>query len=388
MKARNLVILAGAAAVTLGFALWQSTQRAPDTAAAAGALLIPELKARINDLSAVRLVKPGAEVVVTINKTDGGWVIAEKGNYPADVGRLRKSLLELADAKILENKTSKPDLFTKLGVDDISDSNAAGKQLELDGMDAPMAVIIGKTAQGANGTYARIASQEQSVLVSGRLTFDTEALSWLQRDIINISAGRVQEITIAQPDNETLTTSKAKRDQRDFTVDDVPAGRELQSPGNVNSLASVLGNLRLDDVKPLGDVGVEDKEPVETVVRTFDGLVVTSKAFELDGKQYAAFAATFDKGTAQRFSEESNNKEDSGEESPEDKADDKASISAAASDEIKKEAEQINTRLKGWVFQIANFKYESLTKKMEDLLKPLEEESETTEKPESKPVGG
>ncbi|MGI9302756.1 MAG: DUF4340 domain-containing protein [Gammaproteobacteria bacterium] len=385
MKARNLVALAGAAVVTLGFALWQNTQRTPDTESASGALLIPDLKAKINDLSEVRLVKRGAESAVTLNKAEGGWVVAEKDNYPADVGKLRKSLLDLADAKVLENKTSKPELYARLGVEDMTASEAAGSQIELKGMDAPMSVIIGKTAQGANGTYARIVDEEQSVLVSGRLTFDTEPLNWLQRDIINIAAGRVQEIRISQPGGELLTASKAGRDQQHFAVGDLPDGRELESPGSVNNLASVLGNLRLDDVKAVSEISVDEKEPVETVVSTFDGLVVTGKAFELDGKQHAAFAAKFDAEQAQRFSEEPHGEEEPSGENAEGKTGDQAS--AADHDKIKKEAEQINARLGDWVFQIPNFKYENLTKKMDDLLKPLEEEPESAAEapPEDKP---
>ena len=48
------------------------------------------------------------------------WTVAERDNYPADTGRLRKLLLELAEARLLEEKTSNPELYDRLKVEDIA----------------------------------------------------------------------------------------------------------------------------------------------------------------------------------------------------------------------------------------------------------------------------
>ncbi|MDJ0657652.1 MAG: hypothetical protein QNJ40_26065, partial [Xanthomonadales bacterium] len=47
--------------------------------------------------------------------------------------------------------------------------------------------------------------------------------------------------------------------------------------------------------------------------------------------------------------------------------------------DIAAEAEAIQSRVSGWVFEIPSYKYSNLTKTMEDLLKPLETEEGSVE---------
>src|SRR5258708_21640240 len=55
---------------------------------------------------------------VTMHEKDGRWTVAERGDYPADVSKLRKLLLALSDAKIVEEKTSNPANYPVIGLED------------------------------------------------------------------------------------------------------------------------------------------------------------------------------------------------------------------------------------------------------------------------------
>ena len=104
--------------------------------AAAGddeALLLPDLKGQLNDIRRVVITGPGNEVIATLERGAELWTVAERNNYPADVGSIRKNLLALAEARIVEEKTSSPEFYERLGVQDLADEGAGGVQLTLTG---------------------------------------------------------------------------------------------------------------------------------------------------------------------------------------------------------------------------------------------------------------
>ncbi len=73
------------------------------------------------------------------------WTVAQRGDYPADVSKVRKLVLALSDAKIVEQKTSNPANYSVIGVEDPSIPGAAGAEIELTAKDGKHAVIVGKS---------------------------------------------------------------------------------------------------------------------------------------------------------------------------------------------------------------------------------------------------
>ena len=82
----------------------------------------------------------------------------ERGDYPADVSKLRKLLLALSDAKIVEEKTSNPANFSIIGVED---PDAAGRdrgaRSSVIAQDGKHAVIVGKPV--GEGNFVRRAGE-------------------------------------------------------------------------------------------------------------------------------------------------------------------------------------------------------------------------------------
>ena len=186
MKARHLIILVVAAVIAILATLWTGSLHDTSPPAGAGALLAPGLEAKLNDVSAV--VVKGKDETVTLEKGTDAWIVREKGGYPADTGKVRKLLIGLSKATLLEQKTSNPERYGELGVADLepaapadatppADKSAepattAGSlvdvQVPLEGTDHFM-LLIGKTARGATGTYVRKSGDTQSWLASGDL---------------------------------------------------------------------------------------------------------------------------------------------------------------------------------------------------------------------------
>ena len=71
-------------------------------------------------------------------------------------------LNNLAEAKLVEAKTSNPENYTKLGVEDINHEKAQGILFSLDGLNEVNEIIIGNNgSSGKNTQYVRRKDQQQ-----------------------------------------------------------------------------------------------------------------------------------------------------------------------------------------------------------------------------------
>jgi len=194
--------------------------------------------------------------------------------------------MALAEARIVEEKTSSPEHYEKLGVDDPEDGGK-GTKIIVDGEGVSYAIILGESAQG-NHRYARLAGEETSYLVDRDPNIPAAASDWLLADILDIDSKQVRSVTITHDNGETIAITKETEDQTDFSVLDIPAGRELSYPTVANGIAGALKALKFDDVQKSID------GPFETsaVFETWDGLQVTARVRTDDEDTWVTFSAT------------------------------------------------------------------------------------------------
>lgn len=311
-------------------------------------LLFPGLKAQLNDVSGILVRGPGNQLVATLRRSDERWIVAER-NYPADVGMIRANLLALAEARIVEEKTSTPELYDRLGVEDIALATARGLQLEISGTPTPVRLIIGEAAGGSGDMrYVRRAGEAQSWLVSGRFTPGKTTGEWLDRQLLDIPAARIQAVSIVQPGIPTLRLTKSARGETDFSVADIPAGRELSYPGIGNSLGGLLSGLQLDDVHGREALGADPGKPVVARFACFDGLVIEASAWRTPDGTRISFLASADEDQAKR----------------------RAGPDGPGIEAVREEAEAINARLGGRIYTLPGHKTEQFTRRLQDLLAP------------------
>jgi hypothetical protein len=311
-------------------------------------LLFPDLKAQLNDVSEILVRGPGNQLVATLRRSDKHWMVAER-NYPADLGMIRATLLALAEARIVEEKTSTPDLYERLGVQDIALETARGVQLEISGTRTPIRLIIGEAAGGSSDMgYVRRGGEPQSWLVSGRFTPGKTTGEWLDRQLLDIPATRIQAVIITHPGTDTLRLGKAAREDTEFTVADIPADRELSYPGVGNALGALLAGLQTDDVHGREALGNNPGKPVVARFHCFDGLIVEASAWRTPDGTRMSFLASIDPARAEGH----------------------AGADAPASDAVRAEAAAINARLGGWIYTLPGHKTEQFTRRLQDLLAP------------------
>ncbi len=364
MKSRAFVILLATLAVLVALAVAVSVSQRP--VQGTGAVLLPGLKERLNDVDSVLVRTGGDQVVATLERGATGWVVKERDGYPADVGRLRKNLLTLAEATILEEKTSNPEFYDRLRVDDIDKESAAGLRLDLGvGKETAASIIIGSTAvAGSDSAYVRLAGDARSWLVKATFDLPRETAGWLDKLITNIPASRIAAVTITQPAGVTLRIDRARAGDGDFQVSGIPAGRELAFPGAANPIAAALSDLSLDSVKPAAAFAPGPVRPTLARFETFDGLVIELQVWQLPAGAQLHVTAHADEALAARFAAAA----DAVPSSP------AAETIAAARhrdfSEVRSEADQLNTRTLNWIYTVPSYKAEQLTREPGDLLAP------------------
>ena len=314
------------------------------------ALFLPGLKDQLNDVRRVVVTGPGNETIATLERGADHWIVAERNNYPADVGRIRQNLLALAEARVVEEKTSNPEFYERLGVQDLADEGAGGVQLTLAAEQELASVIIGQAPSGSSGlSYARRAAEPASWLISGQFDLGKTSGEWLDRSLTDISPERIASVTISHPGQGTLKLSRTARppddapaegadsepadEALDFEIEGIPAGRELSYPGVANPVAAALADLKLEDVHTREELGDKPGKPVVARFETMDGLVVETSSWRLS------------EGTRITFL-------------------------ASGEGEAAKEADALNARLGGWVYTLPGYKADQLTRQLTDLLAP------------------
>ncbi|SFN25919.1 DUF4340 domain-containing protein [Dokdonella immobilis] len=381
-------------AVIAAFAINHSRQPVSEFSDRATSL-VDGLGEHVNDVNGLTLSEAGGRKTVELTRSDKGWTVKDKGGYPADTGKLRGYLLKVADASLIERKTANKERYPDIGVADISESTAKGIQVEIAGLAAPVSFIAGTFNAQGGGTYVRRSGEAQSWLAKGNLIPDRNASDWLRKDLANIPSERIASVTITHADGRPLRVFKNAPEDPHYTIADLPKGREASSDFAANGLASVLADLRIDDVAPTTEVAVPDNAKLIRY-QTFDGLVVDAHEWQVGDKHYASFAASLDEDVAGKHIAAEQEKAsaaaaaveqkaaatDTGKTEGSDAKAEGASQPASPVDPekdradrmatLRTEVDALNAAFQGWSFVVPAYKSANMTKTMDDLLKPLE----------------
>ena len=365
MTSRRLLILGIAAIIVIVAGVWLADRQSSSGTSAGTGALYPELKEQLNAVNSIRLYKAGDARVVDLVRKDDAWQVSERDSYPADDSKVRKLLITLADAKIVEQKTSNPEQYATLGVEDTKGANATGLRIELAGTPKPVDLIVGKQGVGGSSNYVRRAGEPQSWLINAQVDTSATPDAWLRKDIIDVSADRMQSATVSVKDGKPYTASKNTRAEQNFAVDGLPKGKSLSAPTAANSVAMALTGLSLSEVKPAS--AFQSTPPAaHATFKTFDGLVVEADGWVQDQKHYLALRPSFDAAQAEQFkvaTAPADDKKDA-------KIDEKAATTPTPppAPNVAEDAKKVAAKVTGWVYEIPDYKYESLFKPVDQLV--------------------
>jgi hypothetical protein len=346
---QRFISLVVAAVLAISGALYLSTQRNLPRDPH-GTALLPSLANELNTVTALSVRRGRAIPTVTVHLQSGRWTIAELGEYPADVSKLRKLLLALSDAKIIEEKTSNPASFPIIGVEDPSSPGATGAEISITARDGKHAVIIGKST--GEGNFARRAGERTSYIVEPGISFEAEPRYWIDSHLIDIAAGSIQSIEVKPAAGPAYTihrasaatgagaapgaaagagasaaaTAGAVAGAGNFVLDGVPVGRKAADPAVLAPSPTTFGGLTADDVTTVGDI--DFSKATVAAVTLADGSVITVTGATSGDKHWVHLQASKDAA--------------------------------------------LNAKAAGRAFEIAGYRYDAIFRPLEQLLVPKE----------------
>lgn len=321
--------------------------------------LLPGFAGQANAVDWLRVTAAGGEVLATLERGAERWTVQEAGGYAADWAVLRPLLAGLAAAEVVEDKTDNPAYYDRLGVRDVASHDAQGLQVEFHADTGLPAVILGTTAQGRDGQYARIAGQARSVLIDREFELPKRREDWIDRDVVDIGDDEVVEVGIVHADGETVRARRASTDDDDFTLEGVADGFEPKSAWTVNSLAGALASLRLDEVVQEEEVDWTGATVYRAV--TADGLEIRVQLVEVPPleEDTESPAEHWLRLTAGLYT--------TGLDTGVDAAEDDTTV--------RERAEKINQRVQGWAYRIPEYKASAMNKRMSDLVQAVADDS-------------
>lgn len=162
----------------------------------------------IDKIKEVHINYEGQKLTLVVNE-ENKWLITEKHNFPALNSKIKEIIFGLADAKIIEAKTSRPENFVELNLQGL-DANKNGTKITLlDINDKEIdSVYLGKREfiASPSGDYlshifVRRPSEHQTWLISTRLPESFSFKDLVAQPAIPIDLGTISEINLVKPKN-------------------------------------------------------------------------------------------------------------------------------------------------------------------------------------------
>ena len=203
------------------------------------------------------------------------------------------------------------------------------------------------------------------------MSVENSPSEWLDKDFLKIQPERVRRVSILHPDRTALVLEKDKPNVLNFTVRNLPKGKNIRSQFVVNNIVSTVTSLELDDVKPQREIPFDETAVVTATVETFDGFEGTVTLLQKDETHYVTVSAVFKAALIwnpepDEDSETNKQADQNGQEKEEVTKSENPSIKPEA--EVKAEIEVLNKKVGSWVYVIPKFRAETILKKPEDLI--------------------
>jgi hypothetical protein len=309
------------------------------------------------------IVLGGGEEAVTLKRQQGKFVVVEKDNYPAkasEINNLITKSLEIQTSQLVTNNASNHE---DLGVTE-EDANASIKFFKADSS-LLTGIIGGKSKELGQGSYVRLATSDAVYVAPTMPWIADTAMNYIEQELMSVKREDIESVTVSS--SKEQYTLKSTEDGKNAVLENVPAGKKFKDSDG-NSVLSALTSLRCDDVmKNPGNLAFDK----EYVCKLKDSTVYALKIAQKDDKTYVTCEADYTDKTPVT--------KDSSVESEEVLKEKEAKLLAQEG------AIKFTTKHKGWVYEIAEWKANNLTKELSELLedeeKPEEEDNQATTEP-------
>lgn len=282
----------------------------------------------------------------TFVRRDGVWFAPDKYDYPVDSEDVRELVVKLSDMRYIERKTSQPELFERLEVNDIDEELSEAVHVRMATADdkALADVIVGRPSArfidgSVSGTYIRFPGTDEVWMASGAVNVQTRLIPWLQRTVVSLPADTVKSVRVGAGDDAYEVVRVGEGDDVKYEIPQIPEGRTMKGPAGPGTMRALAG-VNLEDVRPVAEFTMPD-DASSARVETRDGVAVDLTLAMVDKKPWMTVSASY----------------------VGDPADDSDAAKAARA-----KVDEINGRVEGWVYWIPSDVFDRLTAPIENLL--------------------
>ena len=289
MSPRFTLILVVMLAVLGGGALlyqYQERMRRPDNVGTLGRTLFKDLQAA--DVTAIRIVEPKS--TLTVQQKNDRWVIAERGDFPADVAKVREFVVQALALKVGQSEPIGDKDRARLNLDE------SGTQVEFVGADgkALSKLIVGKKyfkrevdnpeKARADGRFVALPGEPKTVYIVsdplGQAT--TRSAEWIDKRSFQVE--KVKTLEVRYPEGGSYRIER-NGDNADWRLAGARPDEKLDVT-RANAASYSLSLLELADVAPkdVSDTGLDKPTTIEAT--TLDGLAYSIKVGKLAGDNY------------------------------------------------------------------------------------------------------
>ena len=328
----------------------------------------PALRANPDAVAKVALTTPEGSFTL-VRETGDRWSALERYGYAVDEDQVRALVVALADMRLIEAKTSLPERYGRLEVEDVGAADAKSRLLRLESADGEVLAeaIFGKqqhrlTGHQAAGTYLRRPGEAQSWLASGAVAIDPTVVDWLDARIVDLAPAQIARIEI-RPDSGAEYVVRRGAPDEPLQFADLEEGETLKPDAGLDRLAAAFADLRFEDVKPRSELAWPEADQSATAV-TFDGVELTVRLARIDDEPWAIIdvrqVAAARPAPANPAAEEPPNEAEGIEaveiEEP------AAAEEEGAAEPLPLTADEINQRVQSWAYKVPGLVFDRLTK--------------------------
>jgi hypothetical protein len=332
-------------------------------------LLAPELAAKLDKVRRIEISKEKSNGIVITLGDDKVWRVASHGMYPAKSSLIKSLLTRLSESILLEEKTSNPELWKHMKLDQ---KNAIRVKLIADEPNSPLLdVYLGEFRVNQGGTYVRHARDKQAWLASGEFTPEINHDYWLKQELFSLDERRLRYVKTthigAKGLIQTITQSR-KSPLEDMDFVDIPKWAQHPNDYNGQMILAGFDDLIMTDVVQAKSVDGKERKVLTVDAETFDGLVMNI-SFVGEDENWAEISVHYDE--TKRWTPPKNAKapkrtilpvkgydsdvdKDSG---GYDSLEGMDGYYMLPADIVKKEAKTLSQKTSGWAYLLPPYKY-------------------------------
>jgi hypothetical protein len=280
-RSLTLFLIAGALVTTAAVTLAIESRGLNPNGAASGPV-VPNLEETIG--GAQRITVTSADATYRIERTQQGWAMRDRDDYPVLSSRLAQLTEGLENLRFQRRMTSDASKHERLGVTDPrQDGRGILVQVE-DGRGALLVNLI--LGVETSGTYVRRPDEDQTWAVQGDLPPLRDAASWMDLQPLNIPADRLARVEVMPAEGRAYILARDSAEQPWRIAS--PALASL-AQSTVTATAERLTQLAPVDVRTAPAIQGAPRARVRAT--TFDGVTIDAEIIPSDDRLWVKLVA-------------------------------------------------------------------------------------------------